>query len=130
MKKIQTANLIAIRRSEILLVKRSKDQEECGRWSLPGGTKHDNEQITDTLSREIEEELGVSIIKYELFEKYTLAELEKIIEAYYFFGEIANGIRLNKTELSAYKWFSFKDIPKKLAYSQNIVIADFLNSRE
>lgn len=128
MKNIQTANLLALRGDTILLVKRSDDQEQGGMWSLPGGTRHSGEKITDTLLREIEEELGVSVSAYELFKKYVSEGPGKVVEAYYFVGGIDTAnINLDKTELSAYKWFPFRDIPKDLAYSQNKIITDFLN---
>ena len=129
MKIIKTANLIIIDdKKRVLLIKRTYDQEESNLWSLPGGTKEDNETLEECLVREIEEELGSSIKKYDFFQSYTMKDNSKTVIASYYVGLINDSIKLNKQESSEYKWFSQKEIPSNLTYNQNNVLSDFFNS--
>ena len=123
---IYTANLITIKNNNILLVKRNFNQEEGGLWSLPGGTKKHGENIKDTLAREIDEELGVSIKKMSFFKEYKRKIKNKTVIASYFIADIESSIKLNKKELSYCKWFEFNKVPNKLAYLQNEVLKDYL----
>lgn len=124
MKIINTANLITLHDNKILLVKRAYNNEEHGLWSLPGGTKNDNEDIKETLKREINEELGIDIKKYKLLKIYKKKYNDKIVNAHYFLGVIKQDISLNKKELTKYQWFLFDNIPNNLAYDQNEIIKD------
>jgi ADP-ribose pyrophosphatase YjhB (NUDIX family) len=49
-----------VRRSKILLLQRLREPEE-GTWSLPGGKVDWLEPVPSAITREIEEELGISI---------------------------------------------------------------------
>ncbi len=129
MEKIKTANLIIVDdKKRVLLVKRAHNQEEQNLWSLPGGTKEDNETLEECLVREIKEELGSSIKKYDFFKSYMVKNNNKTVIANYYFGLINDSIKLNKQEFSGYKWFFQKEIPGNLAYNQNNVLSDFFNS--
>jgi 8-oxo-dGTP diphosphatase len=129
MKIIKTANLIIIDdKKRVLLIKRAYNQEESNLWSLPGGTKEDNETLEECLIREIKEELGSSIKKYDFFQSYTMKDNNKTVIASYYVGLINDSIKLNKQESSEYKWFSQKEIPSNLTYNQNNVLSDFFNS--
>jgi len=125
MKIIYTANLITIENDKILLVKRNFDHEEGGLWSLPGGTREDGENVKDTLIREINEELGINVKKISFLKEYKRKSKSKIVIASYFIATIEGDIKLNKKELSYYKWFEFNEVPKKLAYLQNEVLKDY-----
>ena len=129
MKIIKTANLIIIDdKKRVLLIKRAHNQEDPNLWSLPGGTKEDNETLEECLVREIKEELNSSIKKYDFFKSYILKNDDKIVIAGYYMGLINDPIELNKRESSEYKWFFQKKIPNNLAYNQNNVLSDFFTS--
>ena len=129
MEEIYTANLIARNNNgEILLVRRAFDGDEAHLWSLPGGTKEKNETIDNTLTREIKEEIGLDIEKYIYFKTYKIISKDKIVKAHYFTGAINQSIVLNKNELSEYQWFPPENIPNGLAYNQNEILNDFINS--
>ncbi|MHA1657504.1 MAG: NUDIX hydrolase [Promethearchaeota archaeon] len=129
MKIIKTANLITIDdKKRVLLIERAHNQEEPNLWSLPGGTKRDNETLEECLVREIKEELNSSIKKYGFLKLYIMKEDNKTVIANYYVGLINNLIKLNKQESSKYRWFIRKEIPSNLAYNQNNVLSDFFNS--
>ena len=130
MKTIYTANLIIQKKGKFLLVKRASG-DEVNLWSLPGGTKENDEKIEDTLKREIKEELGLNIKESTLFKSYNNIFKDKIVISHYFtINNIDQNIVLNKEELSDCKFFSFKDIPRDLAYKQNIVLNEFIDSQK
>jgi ADP-ribose pyrophosphatase YjhB (NUDIX family) len=80
METICTANLIATDKDKnILLVKRAYRGADSSLWSLPGGTKKENEKIEDTLIREIQEELGSRIKQYNQFKTYKNIYSDKIV---------------------------------------------------
>lgn len=126
MKAINTANLITMDgRKRILLVKRANSQQEPGLWSLPGGTKLENETLEQCLMREIREELGCLVVEYFFLKSYKIKNYSKTVIANYYIGLIKGCIKLNKQELSGYQWFAKEDLPDDLAYDQNKVLIDF-----
>ncbi len=126
MKTIDTVNFIIMDCGKrILLVKRANNQQEPGLWSLPGGTKQENETLEQCLIREIKEELGCLIVEHSFLKSYKIKNDSKTVIANYYIGLIKGCIKLNKQELSDYRWFSKEDLPKNLAYDQNRVLADF-----
>jgi len=129
MKTIKTANfIITDDKKRVLLVKRASSEEEPNLWSLPGGTKENNETLEQCLIREIKEELNSLIKKYHFFQSYTVKSNNKIVTASYYTGLINNSIKLDKQESSDYRWFKEKNMPNNLAYNQNKVLSDFFNS--
>ena len=127
MKNIRTANAIIIdNRDRILLVQRVKDHEEGGMWSLPGGTLKLKESIERALKREILEETGCLLTEFSFFQTRIFKNNKRIVKAHYFIGRIESEVKLNSKELTRFKWLNRFNIPKKLAYSQEKVIRDFL----
>ena len=63
------AGIIKNSNNEVLLSKRHVKQHQGGLWEFPGGKKEDNETVKQALARELEEELGISIVDAEPFHK-------------------------------------------------------------
>lgn len=61
------------REDEVLLVQRGKPPL-YGRWSLPGGVVHPNEDMKSALKREIKEECGIDIEVYDLIDIFEYIE--------------------------------------------------------
>lgn len=58
---IKAVRIIVYHHGKLLLLKRSdSDNTDPGLWDLPGGSMQPGENISDTLKREITEEIGVS----------------------------------------------------------------------
>jgi len=126
MKIINTVNLITTDdKKRILLVKRADNQQESILWSLPGGTKRENETLEECLMREIKEELNCLVTKYYFFKSYEIKNDSKTVIANYYTGLIKSCVKINKQELSAYQWFARENLPNNLAYNQNKVLLDF-----
>jgi len=59
--------LIVNQKSELLISLRPNDAMLGGLWEFPGGKQENNESIEETVRRELEEELGVTV---EVFDKF------------------------------------------------------------
>jgi len=79
--------------------------------------------------REIKEELSCLVVKYSFLKSYKIKNDSKTVIANYYIGLIKGYIKLNKQELSGYQWFAKENLPNKLAYNQNKVLADFILNR-
>jgi len=100
-------------KKQILLIKRSYNPGK-GMWGLIGGFINPGEEAEDALSREIEEEIGLSIKNFKLFGSYTGTYLYKNIE-YKTIDIIYTSVIIDdgKIKLSEEaKQFSFFDIDK------------------
>lgn len=102
--------LLIVKDNKFLLVKRSpNDDYHPNQWALPGGTMEKGETPEQTLNREIDEELGITISGYNPLGKYN--DGEYIMYVYYLdspdFDE--SSITLNE-EHTEYKFFNFYEI--------------------
>jgi len=61
---------LIVKNNKILLVKKSRGPY-IGKLDLPGGSAEHGESVDQALSREIIEETGIKINKYNLFDNYT-----------------------------------------------------------
>ena len=59
---------------KFLTIKRSYTDTSAGMWENPGGKKEINEDIRDTLKREVLEETGIVVEKYRLLYATTINE--------------------------------------------------------
>jgi 8-oxo-dGTP diphosphatase len=102
--------LLIVKDNKFLLVKRSpNDDYYPNQWALPGGTMEKGETPEQTLNREIDEELDISVSEYKPLGKYN--DGEYIMYVYYLnspdFDE--DSITLNE-EHTEYKFFNFYEI--------------------
>jgi 8-oxo-dGTP diphosphatase len=121
-------NLIILNeKKQVLLAKRSLNDSQGGKWSIPGGGVESNEIFEEALHREIEEELGCNIKSFSYFKSYCITNNEIILRPLYFYGGIIGDIKLNH-ELSEYKWFNIDSdlFNLDLAFNQNIVLKEFI----
>ena len=90
----------------ILLIKNERDE-----WDLPGGKIEKNDNVIDTLVREVKEELNLTIDNYNILQakKYLFRKQEIIVIAYY--SKITNDepIRLSFENLD-YNFFSYNEL--------------------
>lgn len=125
-KHIGTYGLI-IKEDKILLIKKHGGPYD-GKLDLPGGTIEFNETIEDALVRELEEEIGIEITKYNLFDvvstnikwnhKNELLET-KHIAILYIINEFRNDIKENveitdiNDDSEGAEYYSIKELRKE-----------------
>jgi len=120
--------IITNNKKQILLVKRSKEEVESDKWSIPGGCPEGKETLENTLKREIKEELNCQVLEANYFKSYFYVFSRRLfVRPIYFYGKIKGKIKLC-SELSEYKWFNQNELKKlKFAFNQKQVIRNFLS---
>ncbi len=90
-------------------------------WGIPGGSVHSGESLTDTLRREVDEELGISIDVGGLaclVETPTAANVERTLHCV-FVGSVASGIpelSLEHTSALSVSWIDLELIETLVLY--------------
>ena len=64
-KALEVAVAVIVRKNQILLAKRPEGKKHAGLWEFPGGKFESNESLGQALTREIKEELGITIKEYQ-----------------------------------------------------------------
>jgi len=115
-----TGIILENEKDEILLVKREVNPNK-GYWDIPGGFVDLFENAENSLVREVNEELGITLTEFKyLFSKYDLYEYGTLI--YPALGLIYHAkIKKQKftpnDDISGYEWFEKDKIPyRKLAF--------------
>ncbi len=111
------AGAIIQRGCEVLLVKR-KFPPNRGRWAFPGGLVEVGERVEEAVTREVEEETGLTVKLEGLFDVGTDIHLDSDSKPRYHYvlvdyvaTPVRGRLRLND-ESSSYGWFSSGDVRK------------------
>jgi len=67
---------VIFRKDEVLLVRRGKPPL-YGRWSLPGGVVHPEEDMKSALKREVREECGIDVEVFDLIDIFEYIEKDE-----------------------------------------------------
>lgn len=127
--------LIINKKQEFLLVNLQSFEPHF--FAIPGGGLEDNEVLEDAAYREIEEELGINKKSLEFIGqcngplqfKFKTIKLNREGKEYegserYFFGFNFTGnndeIKLQESEIRAYKWVSFSDLKDYLLFDNQL----------
>ena len=124
--------IILNKQGKFLLIKRgSKSQNEVGLWGFPGGAMDFGETISDTIKREVKEELGIKIKPLKLLPpvNHIIPDEKQHWVAAPYICQLISGVPKIKEpdKISEIKWFLLKDA-KKLKLS--IVAKQVLNELE
>ena len=113
--------LIVNSNKEILLTQRSPQKSHSYQWEIPGGCSISGECSSQTLKREIFEEIGINIVNYKLIT--TQLYKYQFIDIYIVYSDInIDELKLQKEEVIQAKWFSLQEL-KRLLQSNLIVPA-------
>ncbi len=124
---IQTIDAVIEKDDKILLIKRSKEPFK-GKWAFVGGHIEEGESEEEALKREVKEEVGLKVEKYEEFGHYfekgrdPRGPTYSVAFAVKAKGKIRKGI-----EAKEVRWFNFKEIKlKDLAFDHWKILLDYL----
>lgn len=110
---------------KVLLVKRAI-YPFSGFWVLPGGHVDYGETVEKAIKREMKEELGVPVKIKKLFGVYSDPKRDPryhTASVVYLLKREKGRIRLNH-ESSEFKFFSFKNLPKKIGFDNRKTLND------
>jgi 8-oxo-dGTP diphosphatase len=107
----------------ILLIQR-KNEPFKGKWALPGGFIEERETLEQCVSREVEEETGLSDIKFYQLEAFSQPERDPrhrtITVAFWGFCKNSSNLNPGSDALTA-KWFGINELPE-LAFDHDQII--------
>ena len=97
--------------NQYLIVQRNRNKHLGLKWEFPGGKVYDNETFEEALSREIKEELNITINMHEKIaeEKYKDEKIDIVLH-YFLCSQKSGTIKLNEHEDLA--WVEKKDFDK------------------
>lgn len=112
--KIVVGAVITNQDDKILLMKRKQDDFMGGIYEIPGGNSEQEENIYDTLEREIKEETNFDLKKVNSYINYFdyLSGSGKKCRQFNFKVEVTGG-PLVLTEHDEYKWVSLDEVEKQ-----------------
>jgi ADP-ribose pyrophosphatase YjhB (NUDIX family) len=103
---VQTAAAAIIQNKKILLLRRSQSVKRYpGYWTLPGGKAEQDETPEQNAIREVSEETSLVFKPGRLINKPNNPDEGTFI----FTGEVSGKIKVQKTEVQEYKWFTYKE---------------------
>lgn len=105
-------------RGDFLMIKRTGAHGE-GTWSVPGGWVDRGEDPATTITREVWEEVGLTI-SYPLFKGYTFDHHPEGIEdvcLWFWALDWSGTIRLNPDRQAEWGWFNWTNIPTPLFHA-------------
>ena len=111
---MKSKNVVAAiikKNNQYLIVQRNRKKHLGLKWEFPGGKVYDNETFEEALSREIKEELNITINMYEKIaeEKYKDEKIDIVLH-YFLCSQKSGTIKLNEHEDLA--WVEKKDFDK------------------
>ena len=128
-----TVTALILNKDKILLTKRRREPFKSW-WDLPGGFIDYNEIPEEALRRESKEELGFNPVKLNFFGIYR-GTYPSSFDPFHILNVVyivrlkdAGEIKVkDKEELSAIRWFTKKELPRKIAFDSNRqIMKDFL----
>ena len=111
---MKSKNVVAAiikKNNQYLIVQRNRKKHLGLKWEFPGGKVYDNETFEEALSREIKEELNITINMHEKIaeEKYKDEKIDIVLH-YFLCSQKSGTIKLNEHEDLA--WVEKKDFDK------------------
>ena len=121
--------LIVNQKNELLIALRPNDVMLGGLWEFPGGKKENGESLTETVSRELTEELDVEIGVYKKFKKLKHAYSHFKITMHAYWCSVVKGTPkpISGKEL---RWVSLSEIDQYPFPKANKTLIDELKQME
>ncbi len=121
------SSAVIIEKGKLLLLKRAGHVLNYpGHWTFPsGGVEETDSSIRDTVIREVKEEVGLDFIPTKKWNFYESIANGKRYVALIHLGVSSGKIKLQKEEVSAWQFFTYKETKQlKLAFAYREVIDD------
>jgi ADP-ribose pyrophosphatase YjhB (NUDIX family) len=126
---IPAAGVILVKNDRILLVQRAHPPR-IGWWCIPAGFMEWHEHPAQTAVREMEEETGLKVKLTSFFEVYSGTDDPRsnaVLMLY--LAEIVGGEMRADDDALDVRWFSFDDLPEKIAFEAHVQALDDYQQR-
>lgn len=120
---VQVADVVIVRGDRVLLVQQRKAVAH-GLWSYPGGHLEDGETPLQAVVREVQEELGVTLLRPKFFTTYAITTPRGPLDITTFTGDFLGEITLKEDELMAYRWFTLEELHRSKNSLRSPVVLD------
>jgi 8-oxo-dGTP diphosphatase len=110
-KRIHVAAGIVVRDGLVFLTKRAEHVHQGGKWEFPGGKVENNETVIEALSRELTEEIGITVTQSKPFVTIEHEYPEKKVTLDF---ALVNGFDGEPTgcEGQLFQWFTVQELTK------------------
>lgn len=117
-------------KGNVLLQQRADDLT----WATHGGSVEIDERVEDAMKREIKEELGLTVLEYELLGIYSGPNHRNVypngdevscIDIVYYCHKYEGDINLQEDEVLGIKWFNKETLPENVHHLSKIWLADY-----
>lgn len=96
-------------KNEILVAERQKNKHQGGTWEFPGGKIEKNETVFAALTRELHEEIGISVVAAEAWQQFPYEYADKQILLDVWLVKNFLGLAIGK-EGQSIRWVSLPDL--------------------
>ena len=100
---IDVVAAVIMKNNLFLIANRSFEDNSQGIWEFPGGKVEENETFNSALTREIKEELSLSITVGNMIATIDLNKTDKNIYVHYYYAIIVSG-QISLNVHSEFKW--------------------------
>lgn len=130
--------VMLLKNNKVLLGKRNDDPKKAdtllggaGSWTLPGGKLDFGEKIGDCAKREVFEETGIKINKITLVSvSNNFAYGNHFVTIGFLCEDIEDNPKVVEPEqITEWKWFSFKELPKPIYIPSLKLINNYLEGK-
>ena len=116
--------------NKILLIKRNT-KPFLGYWALPGGRMDPDENIEQTIVREVKEETGLDVSIVSKVGEYVEKGVKDDVEYEYYptcfvVKPVGGEIKKQESEIQEIRRFSLNQLPRPLAFVHEEMIRDYL----
>lgn len=130
-----TVNVIARQKNSVLLVKRSLDILEGGKWCLPGGYLDRDETCSQAALRELYEETGYEgkvISLFTITDDPGRPKEDRQNVNFAFVVEVGQQTGQADAEQTEVRWFSLDELPAdaEFAFDHKQIVTDLVSSQE
>lgn len=119
------AGILRDREGRVLLAERQNDCPFAGMWEFPGGKVDDGESREAALTRELAEELGIEINRFEYFMslEHDYADRRVFIE-FFLVTDWRHTVRSVLGQ--GLRWVSIDELPMQALLPANVAVVDAL----
>ena len=113
----------------VLIAQRPEGKTMAGLWEFPGGKVEIGESLSEALARELQEELGITPLKFDFWMEMTVDYPEYTVKLSFFDIWEFSG-EVTSMENQSFDWFDLNNVVEVKFLPVNYKILELLKERE